>query len=148
MSNRTPITKDVIIVTCGDWDFKICYPSNYILHYNDLSPTAKAYQPTTWCNIKLLFEDVMKNTIIKKAGSMTKMLYVLKLPFIGRHHRGIDDTRNVVQILIELIKRGGIVTTQTALPEATWSRKLRRAGLIKYTPALDVQSSSKISHQQ
>lgn len=35
-----------------------------------------------------------------KGGGMTDMLAFLQLPLIGRHHSGIDDTRNIAAILI------------------------------------------------
>jgi inhibitor of KinA sporulation pathway (predicted exonuclease) len=37
---------------------------------------------------------------------MPGMLEYLQLPFIGRHHSGIDDTRNIANIMLKIIDDG------------------------------------------
>ena len=37
---------------------------------------------------------------------MVGMLQYLKLKLDGRHHSGIDDTRNIAKIMIKMIKDG------------------------------------------
>lgn len=45
---------------------------------------------------------------------MAGALEFLDLPLVGRHHSGIDDTRNICNLLKELKKRGvPIVKTAT-----------------------------------
>ena len=36
------------------------------------------------------------------------MLDYLNLEFIGRHHSGIDDTRNIAKILLKIISDGHV----------------------------------------
>jgi hypothetical protein len=39
---------------------------------------------------------------------MAGMLTYLNLGLIGTHHSGIDDSRNISRIALELIQRGGL----------------------------------------
>ena len=39
---------------------------------------------------------------------MAEMLSQLNLQLLGTHHSGIDDSRNISRIALELIKRGGL----------------------------------------
>jgi inhibitor of KinA sporulation pathway (predicted exonuclease) len=83
-------------VTCGDWDLKTALPTNcdYLkLGYPDYLKR--------WINIKSCFETTMK----KRAGGMEGMLRDLGLRLDGRHHSGIDDSRNIAKILCELASR-------------------------------------------
>ena len=40
---------------------------------------------------------------------MPGMLEALGLPLLGRHHSGIDDSRNIAAILRELARRGVVL---------------------------------------
>ena len=83
-------------VTCGDWDLKTALPVNcdYLkLRYPDYLKR--------WVNIKSCFQATMR----KKGGGMVSMLHKLELTLDGRHHSGIDDTRNIAKILRELARR-------------------------------------------
>lgn len=51
-------------------------------------------------NIKLLF--ALKYSLKKDVG-MTKALSLLDIPLIGIHHRGIDDSRNIANILSRIL---------------------------------------------
>jgi ERI1 exoribonuclease 3 len=96
---------EVLIVTCGNFDFGECYPDNYDLH------DSINYLPTEWCNIKDIFKDVV-NT---KARGMVHMLGELGLPLLGHHHSGIDDARNIACIARELIRVGGVFNVTSRL---------------------------------
>lgn len=88
---------DIHIVTCGAWDLKIMLPKeikNKKLHYHQVY---KKY-----INIKDEFEYFYK----KKAGGMVSMLNYLDIKLEGRHHSGIDDTRNIAKILLRIISDG------------------------------------------
>ena len=85
-------------VSCGDWDLKTCLPQNIEL----LNKSIPAYFDD-WVNIKKAFVKLYKGF---KGGSMTKMLESLKMNLIGRHHSGIDDTRNICRILIRMLQDG------------------------------------------
>lgn len=37
---------------------------------------------------------------------MIGMLDAMKIPHIGRHHSGIDDVRNIAEVLIGMLKAG------------------------------------------
>lgn len=80
-------------VTCGDWDLKTCVVNDSVS-----PPTCMR----RWINIKRPFRDLTG----KKGGGMKGMLTGLGLPLVGRHHSGIDDTRNIAAITATLIQRG------------------------------------------
>jgi inhibitor of KinA sporulation pathway (predicted exonuclease) len=92
-----PDLNKMIIITCGRWDIadmlplKICRHS--LEHYN-------CYKK--YVNIR----DEFNAFYNKNAGSMVNMLTKLKLELVGKHHSGIDDCRNISQIVIKMIKDG------------------------------------------
>lgn len=84
-----------IFVTCGDWDLKSGLSNNcdYLqLSYPDYLKR--------WVNIKTYFKDITG----KKGHGMKSMLNDLRLTLDGKHHSGIDDSRNIAKILLELMK--------------------------------------------
>lgn len=85
-------------VTCGDWDLKSALPIN--CHYLKLQYADYLKQ---WINIKTYFQAIVG----KKGSGMKYMLHELGLPLDGRHHSGIDDSKNIVKILQELARRDG-----------------------------------------
>ncbi|XP_077980858.1 ERI1 exoribonuclease 3-like isoform X2 [Glandiceps talaboti] len=85
-----------IFVTCGDWDLKTMLPGQY----RHLRLTVPKYFKT-WINIKRPFSSVCGTS---KVGMMG-MLRGLKLVHHGRHHSGIDDCKNIANILKELANR-------------------------------------------
>lgn len=54
-----------------------------------------------WINIKTYFQAIVG----QKGHGMKTMLRDLKLPLDGRHHSGIDDSKNIAKILQELARR-------------------------------------------
>ena len=85
-----------IFVTCGDWDLKTALSNNCAflkLEYHDYLKR--------WINIKAYFQLVTG----KKGSGMDSMLTDLGLTLDGRHHSGIDDSRNIAKILVELMRR-------------------------------------------
>lgn len=54
-----------------------------------------------WIDIKRYFEDITRS---RPAGSMQKVLRYLGLEQDGRHHSGIDDSRNTAKILRALAR--------------------------------------------
>ena len=82
-------------VTCGDWDLKTMLPSQ--CHYLRLS-VPHYFQ--RWVNIKRVFEVATG----QRARGMPRMLQALGLELEGRHHSGIDDSKNIARILGELAK--------------------------------------------
>lgn len=92
--------KDVLILTCGAWDLRTMLPleiKNKALAVHHLYGR--------YLNIKELFESVYG----RKGGGMTEMLSKLKIALTGRHHSGIDDTRNIAKIFLQM-KRDGLTS--------------------------------------
>nr|AAW27567.1 SJCHGC03520 protein [Schistosoma japonicum] len=84
-------------VTCGDWDLKIMLPQQCKLLGIDVPDCFKQ-----WINLKQVYCDVMGQFPF----SMMSMLAGLNIKHTGRHHSGIDDCRNIANILCELIRCG------------------------------------------
>lgn len=55
-----------------------------------------------WCNVKICFNKALPGC---RARGMPSMLDQLGLTLEGRHHSGIDDCRNIANIVITLVKR-------------------------------------------
>ncbi len=91
-----------LLVTCGDWDMQRMFPAQFRV----AEPEVKALRPiyTRWLNIKTMYCDVTNK---RKAPGMAGMLRQMSLTLEGRHHRGIDDCRNIAKLLDVLMQRGG-----------------------------------------
>nr|XP_027225747.1 ERI1 exoribonuclease 3-like [Penaeus vannamei] len=91
------LDKKFLFITCGDWDLKTMLPSQckieniQVPHYCDM-----------WHNIKKSYS--LKTGVYVKG--MMPMLTGLKLQHIGTHHRGLDDCKNIANILRALADRG------------------------------------------
>ena len=90
------VDANVCFVTCGDWDLKTMLPSQCEHLKVSVPPYFKQ-----WLNIKKAFKKITGT----RAVSMVQMLGHLGLTLDGRHHSGIDDSKNIAKILKELIKR-------------------------------------------
>ena len=88
--------ENVCFVTCGDWDLKTMLPGQCKHLKVDVPPYFKK-----WVNIKKPFKHV---TSIRGI-SMVDMIKQLGLTLDGRHHSGIDDSKNIAKILKELLKQ-------------------------------------------
>jgi len=91
-----------IFVTCGAWDLNTCFKNEAKykkLTFNDLLKR--------FINIKEVFTQVFMRD---KAPGMPGMLAELGLSLDGRHHSGIDDSRNIAKIAIKLAQMGGSFT--------------------------------------
>ena len=86
---------NICFVTCGDWDLKTMLPGQC----KHLEIDVPSYF-NKWVNIKKIFSNITST----KAISMVSMLNHLKLKQDGRHHSGIDDSKNIAKILKELAK--------------------------------------------
>lgn len=93
-----------VFVTCGDWDLKTMMPGQCAVVGQQV-PRRFRY----WLNIKNLFRTVTT----KHGKGMKEMLTELGLPLDGRHHSGLDDSRNIAKILLSLLGRGGVVDEST-----------------------------------
>lgn len=89
-------------VTCGDWDLKTMLPAQ-LRACDRVSDEAPApYRQ--WINVKHPFRATTK----QKRGNtgMPQMLAQLGLELEGRHHRGIDDCRNIARLVRALAEAG------------------------------------------
>jgi inhibitor of KinA sporulation pathway (predicted exonuclease) len=99
LNSNTRLGDPIYIITCGAWDLDIMLPKE--VHNKNL-PYYSVYK--RFINIKTEFENVYK----VKAGGMVNMLNYLNIPLEGRHHSGIDDTRNIAKILLKIISDGHV----------------------------------------
>ena len=86
-------TVNSCFVTCGDWDLKTMLPGQ--CKYFKI-PIHNYFR--RWVNIKRLFQRVTG----QRAAGMPGMLKALGLELEGRHHSGIDDSKNIARILAKL----------------------------------------------
>lgn len=96
---------DCCFVTCGDWDLRSMLPLQ--CHHVRNRPPRFLQR---WANIKKLFEETRGQPA---QGGMAGMLQRCRLPLLGRHHSGIDDSRNIAQLLKHLIQNGCVVRATT-----------------------------------
>lgn len=86
-----------IICTCGAWDLKSILPNEI---KNKKLKRHKYYNK--FINIK----DEFNYFYNRNVNGMVDMLKILKINLVGKHHSGIDDTRNITSILLHMIKDG------------------------------------------
>ncbi|XP_072366871.1 ERI1 exoribonuclease 3-like isoform X1 [Scyliorhinus torazame] len=87
-----------IFVTCGDWDLKTMLPGQC----QDLGLPVPDYFKK-WINLKKAYSFAMGN--YPKNG-LPFMVKGLNLEHIGKLHSGIDDCKNIANIMKELARRG------------------------------------------
>jgi ERI1 exoribonuclease 3 len=90
-----------IFVTCGDWDLKTILPSQC-----DYFQLKRENYFEHWINIKKSFYTITGK--YAKYGMMG-MLNELNIQHVGRHHSGIDDCKNIAEILKALVRRGNVL---------------------------------------
>lgn len=97
-------------VTCGKWDLNTCLRNE---------AAYKGIQTPDYLRKFINIKDAwMSHFCEPKAPGMPGMLDSLKLALDGKHHSGIDDSKNIAKIAIELLKRG---TMFSALQDYTVS---------------------------
>ncbi len=99
IKEETSKSASFIYVTCGDWDFKTCLRKQLDYHGISMPPNFKR-----WLNIKREFQHLYG----RRAKGMTSMLNHLNIDLEGRHHSGIDDTRNIASICTRMLEDGWI----------------------------------------
>jgi inhibitor of KinA sporulation pathway (predicted exonuclease) len=97
----------IIFVTCGKWDLKTMLPMECVRWGLQVPPTI--YRQVI--NLKDVFQKYVppkpkinndKDKLLipqPKIYGMEKMLDLCDLELLGKHHRGIDDCRNIVRIV-------------------------------------------------
>merc|ERR1711924_573990 len=84
----------------GEPDLSSMLPRECARKGLQVPPALKRY-----CNVKRPFKELLGIS----PGSMVKMLRVLNLSLEGRHHSGIDDTRNISRVVAEIASRGAVL---------------------------------------
>eukprot|EP00752_Nemacystus_decipiens_P012256 g10864.t1 len=110
--------RSCLFVTCGDWDLKTMMPGQCKLIGANVPSHFKA-----WANIKKVFQEVVHPERRGSRGRlppMPDMLSSLGLTLVGRHHSGLDDSRNIARIARELCRRSRRpIRATTVLPPAS-----------------------------
>ena len=75
-----------------------------------------------WINIRTLFSNFYK---VKKCN-LDGMLEHLGLKFKGRPHSGLDDARNIVTILSQLVTDGCVLKYNAFLPSTHIEEKAKQ----------------------
>jgi len=91
---------EFIIVTCGNWDIGTMIP-----HQCERENVKVPFYMRKWINIKDYYCSIYK----KETTGMKGMLENMGLKLVGRHHSGLDDARNICQIVVKLIQDGAIL---------------------------------------
>ncbi len=84
-------------VTCGEWDLRSMLPRQCAA---SRIPLPRVYR--RWINVKTIFASTLRRSA---SIGMPHMLSALGLELEGRHHRGIDDCRNIARIVLALHAR-------------------------------------------
>jgi len=96
--------ENTVFCTCGDWDLKTMWPKQ--AHVSKL-PIPDVFRG--WINIQKIFQNIYN---IPRYGMMS-MLQHLGLQHQGRHHSGIDDTKNIARIVVRLMEMGAVFNYTT-----------------------------------
>ena len=95
------LTEDnALMVTCGNWDLSRMLPAQCRVTEPPIEEVPAIYRQ--WHNIKNGYARITG----RKRRGMARMLDELELGLEGRHHRGIDDCRNLARIVVALIGQG------------------------------------------
>lgn len=86
------------LITCGDWDLRHMLPRQC-----ELSKVECGEQYAQWVNVKKSWQ---RATRVFPKGMMP-MLQQAGITHIGHHHSGIDDCRNIVNIVTHLMTARG-----------------------------------------
>ncbi|KAI3928186.1 hypothetical protein MKW98_023787 [Papaver atlanticum] len=87
-------------VTCGNWDLKTKVPQQC----KDSSMKLPPYF-MEWINLK----DIYLNFYKRRATGMVTMMKELNMPLVGKHHLGIDDTKNIARVLQRILVDGALI---------------------------------------
>jgi inhibitor of KinA sporulation pathway (predicted exonuclease) len=103
--------KSVACVTCGDWDLKTMLPDQLRLLHGRRPAVPAHFR--RWVNIKKVYAQSVPTGRRSKASDLTGMLKGLGLTLEGRHHSGIDDCRNIANVVRALAERGAALEVTT-----------------------------------
>lgn len=104
--NKVGKEENFIFVTCGDWDLKVMLPEQCELLNIPIPDFMKK-----WINIKKEFARIKA----RFPNGIMDMSKQLNLSHIGRLHSGIDDCKNIANILKQLANEGAVFNQTSAL---------------------------------
>ncbi|CAO2833361.1 unnamed protein product [Amaranthus hypochondriacus] len=87
-------------VTCGNWDIKTKIPEQCQVCRMKIPPYFME-----WINVK----DIYLNFYNSPATGMKTMLNQLRIPQLGSHHLGIDDTKNIARVVQRMLADGALL---------------------------------------
>jgi len=96
LNSNIPPGKSFCFVTCGDWDLKTMIPIEV-----DRKGISHPEYFHKWINLKVAFQHCYGG---RMPSGMKTMLNRLKMSLDGRHHSGIDDTKNLVKICQRMLQ--------------------------------------------
>ena len=94
---------NAILVISGDWDLKLMLPAQCLVTDPPITTLPRLY--SRWQNVRELFKVVKGR---RWAPGMKRMMEAMEIPLVGKHHRGIDDSRNIAKIYLALLREGGV----------------------------------------
>ncbi len=145
-SHNLPVTIDetgpeYALALCGDWDLGTMFPNQCKACTPPLEKIPLPYRQ--WVNIKRPFAKWRGTS---KASGMPGMLRGLGLELTGRHHRGIDDCRNIAKIVKALVEKGQVfeITTKLSLSRYGSLNVILTKDNVSYDLALEKRSLTKL----
>ncbi|KAL6570629.1 hypothetical protein OROGR_000179 [Orobanche gracilis] len=91
---------EAAFVTCGNWDLKTQVPQQC-----EVSGMTLPRYFMEWINLK----DIYLNFYNRRAPGMLSMMRDLRMPPLGSHHLGIDDSKNIARVLQRLLSDGAVL---------------------------------------
>jgi inhibitor of KinA sporulation pathway (predicted exonuclease) len=104
LSHGITTSSAALPIFCGDWDLRTCLPSE--CRRKQISSDRVPVVLSSWCNICPVFAAHYARQTRGRRMGMARMLRSLNLPLVGHHHSGIDDFRNIAQIVRALVMDG------------------------------------------
>jgi ERI1 exoribonuclease 3 len=112
LSKHGATEKNTIFFTCGNWDLETMLPSQIALSHKYQRQKSKGGKEEKLINFPLIFRTSLnikkeyQKLYGRKVISMVDMLRDAQLELKGRHHSGIDDTKNIAAVLQVMVKDG------------------------------------------
>jgi len=91
-------------VTCGQWDLVDMLPKQCKYSAIPVPQMLDVGKTGEFVNIKFSFQEETR----KYGKGLKDMQKVLGLTFVGRHHSGIDDCKNILLVMQALAKNGAV----------------------------------------
>ena len=117
--NRAAGERSFALLTHGDWDLQEMLPkqvrlSNEMFGGGPVTPSPLRIPPCmqSWLNLNAIFDYSMAITDPQQQfgprgeSGICRLAGYLGIPLLGRLHSGLDDSRNIAKIAMELVKLG------------------------------------------